>query len=656
MASIPQVPGATTAAATTDAAATTHTNNIEAQVPNAEQKKEVNPGKEMEALALIAQIVTEEQSNKTTEKTIDERILAVYAEYSKYEIDLNKSIPFASNLTLIQLCELTHNIIAEIQLFSLGAHISEDTKISLETKFPILFKKLTTGIEERKRWAAEFGKEFTDAIQNETNGIKFKQQQEAEKAQQKFAAFQKECATLLLNTKKNSEKILTISKECSQDVSTFLLHGLKHNVNIRDNILSIAEDSVARTSAALTSLSSGLPDVYFRDHVFFYFSELHKISKSKTSLEEKIALLPEALKNKVQKIIDKDRKMISETLNGLYKIIRDSSQGFLQDYMKFIPKEMHGSISSERAGYRNPKLAEINNAYLTMIKEKIASDRKEFKTSFDPIVASFKNRDVIGKYIENHLKRFDAEMDDCFRIPAEHDPQLFQRFIANHAMYCRARNFIQKFTPIAHTFVRTISQSKYKSVDCEQIVNEMLSRGPKETTYVSHEEVQKQDRQRLKEIEQEKRMEAKEAELQRNKAILLLQKRQEEERKKQIEKDKAKTTLLEGMKKLSKEEHKLMEDILSGANLHREIEESLLEKLVTTLKLPVLRKTNNSAGGGIITIHHETISYHHWHGADRAGTLDGNCLKNLKGVFEKIGITMHDLPPPRPKKKKGHRK
>jgi hypothetical protein len=188
-------------------------------------------------------------------------------------------------------------------------------------------------------------------------------------------------------------------------------------------------------------------------------------------------------------------------------------------------------------------------------------------------------------------------------------------------------------------------QTKYTQPKIREVIFKNYDDYKKNKETPSHEEIQFQDKKKLKEIEKNRRALAKEAEQSHQEAVLLLKAAQDKVSQEKIKIDHIKENILQAFKNMKEEaeEEKLLMQILSdGVNLHRVIQESAFVKLVESLGL-AFTPTSKSSGGGSVNIPTvQPISFHHWKG-DKPGTLDGNVLKSFRDGLKEIGLTKDEF-------------
>lgn len=454
---------------------------------------------------------------------------------------------------------------------------------------------------------------------------------------EKIRTFQKKCAAIYEIKKTHKVTLETLKEAHGRDVSYKIMNGpekIEENLKI---IVEIIDNLINETDMVLKWISK--PNLFLNRNAFvcFYLARFQEFNKQMLSATNSTEELHSSLKKMVDALLKEEKKMMMDFFREFGEVLDVWSRNLLQRCKVYFPSSLQARMEEKLS---NDKFIEINQKYYMGIQKSIDILSEKYQRDMVPFEAAFNNREEFDKFAKLYISLFKLQVlaaEECISSLAP-DENTFLRFKALHAF----ETACAKLYEVGNAKLkRTLTFLQTKKTESEkkkavEIIREVIE---KEHTYA---EVALQEKRIQKAKEQARREQAK-AEREKIEKVLLIQKKNEEEANQaKINKDKIKIPIVAAMKNLRGDQRKLMEDILRDKNLHREVSEQIFEKLIGSLGLSLHENTKGS-GGKSITIHTETISYHHWKG-DNPGTLDGTFIKNFKKALEKLGISITDLP------------
>jgi hypothetical protein len=459
---------------------------------------------------------------------------------------------------------------------------------------------------------------------------------------EKFKTFQKKCAGFLNELKGNAEEMLALVKEHRNDGSYFIMNGPKVVSENTKIILDIINNFLNDTSLTLEWISKENLTSNCHEHVYFYLVRFKYFNEQVQQTRINTAKLPTTLAAAVNKIVEKDKAVMYKFYKDFNEYLSFSSNYFYERCKKFIPPDIYGGIYDQKNNYSNPKLVQINAKYY----ESIQLLEKEKKEEFRKILSSLNglltdnNHVTSEQIIKTYLELFDiltAKFELYTNEVGGENSNLFSRFKALYSLELTLRLTFETMNVKAKSAIDLLQSEK--SAENRKMILTAVQKVISDD--LTHAEVKLRDQKKQRELERARRALVKEEEAAEMTTLLLQKKAKDQEQLQSAIKNKIKAQLHLAMQKLSKEERSFMEDMFNGNIPHRKIQEEFFETLITKLGLP-MRPTNKSSGGFLITIHEETINYHHWHG-DNPGTLDQALIKDFKKALEKLGIGKADL-------------
>jgi len=584
--------------------------------------------------------------NQATEGSL-ETLRDIFNKYAQYKI--NYIMPVDSNENT--LVGLTLRIIKDIpagrQLF-IHMGIPKDLRVSLEQYNPSMLIILEQALQKKRSFVEKFNSEQLELSNSEKFTRDLERKKKNEKKESAFKKFRDECSAEFKESTDRQSQFSKISNRYSTDFSFEVIHAGKKSEILAKNLKNIFSISLAHTNATLSMFADKMSCeiASILDMVHFYCATETIFSEQNKSVNKKIALLPIGIKEEIQSLVDRDSRSMIKIFKKAKALLAAYSDNYLKQYQLYIPQSWQKEIWTLGDDFSHLDLRKINEDYYKVVLENINKRKQIFSHQLGTFY-NLGNSQVAVAFVENERKRIlTKHIDDAIQYFIEADKpmntQSYKKFRSVYRFEFHFMSLIENIT-LEMRCLGAITSKYWSHPAFNQIISDMAQNNSFQTStmqnHVSHDEVLKQERKRQKELEQTRREKAqKEAENQK-KIVLLDQKKLEEEQKAKKESAAAKRYIVEGMNSLTKEERLFMEVVFKGEDLDKVLAETLIEPLAEKLKLPY-RSTKN---GGILTIHKQTVSFHHAHD-DAARKLRGEFVKNFKNALLSIEITREDLP------------
>lgn len=584
--------------------------------------------------------------HQTGEDSLD-TLKDIFNKYAQYKINYIMPIDDNVNTLLVLTLLIIKDIPAGRQLF-IHVGIPKDLRVTLEQYAPSQLLMLEQAIQKKRSFVEKFNSEQLELANSEKLKLSLEQKKKNEKKELAFKKFRDECRAEFKESADRQSNFSKIRNKYSTDFSFQVIHAGKKSGTLAKDLIDIFSLSLAHTNATLSMFVDHISGeiASIPSMVHFYCSVEAVFLEQHESVNKKIALLPTGIREEIQSLVNKDSQSMIKIFKKAKSLLGAYSGNYLRQYQLYIPQSWYGEIWKLGDDFSHPGLAKINDAYYQVVLENINKKKQVFSHQFGTFY-NLGNSQAAVEFVENGRKRILSKyMDNDFKCFIEADKlismQSYKKFRSIYWFDFYAMTLIESIT-LDMRCLGAITSKYWSDPEYNQILSDMAQNNSFQTSttqnHVPHEEVLKQERKRKKELEQGRREKAqKEAENQKLIA-LLHQKKLEEEQKNKKESAIVKRYIIEGMNTLTKDERLFMEVVFKGGDFDKMLEESLIEPLATKLKLPY-RPTKN---GGILTIHKQTMSFHHAHD-DAAGKLRGEFVKNFKNALLSIEITREDLP------------
>jgi hypothetical protein len=380
------------------------------------------------------------------------------------------------------------------------------------------------------------------------------------------------------------------------------------------------------------------------------------------------------IKNKVLLKIDKpardyfsrflsvDAQLRNRLVKRLLEFLEEINYGVLIRFRNYIPVKFHPNFDAfGKVVFSDRSLVPINKKYEEFLTTLVDKAKHEMKcllneTAYDPRLFEATIEAGLNRFLERKRESFEKMHRDLGGLLGPINENSDIRFIINLKIELSLREELlylfvkiqwlnKERTQAVLEEIKQLMEAKWAAI--ENKVGLIIREAPPgaATLHVppSHEDVVKADKKTAKELKQTRKHEKKLA-VEAKTAVERQKQHEEAERLKQIaEKKLVKDQLLTAINKLESEDDlACLGDILNnGPTLHHTIDEDVMTKF---LKEKLEINTRSTGGGYLFTIGSVTLTFHRSHGRDRAGTLDGGFLKELKDALNGIGITSADIP------------